>query len=258
MTTKQVTLVLGGGGARAATQVGVIKVLAEAGIPIHRIVGVSAGAMIGAVYAANPDPEHLEHTTLGIKHRRILNITLSRARKGFVTGDAFQKYMAELTDHKSFTDLSIPFVAVAVDLLTGQLIAIDQGDLPQAINASCALPPVFHPVKIDGRHLVDGGAVDPVPVNIAKRYSHDIIIAVNITQQLSEKLPGNMATTFMRYQKIRLLAQSLVASEAADVCIHPYVGDTSIFDTKDKRPLVAEGERAAREKIEIIKHLVGK
>ena len=252
LTKKNITLVLGGGGARAMTQVGVIKVLHKAGIKITRIVGVSAGAMMGALYASNPDPDYLERITLDTHQRKLLNITLFRLRKGFVTGEAFQNFITEQTGHKTFETLEVPFVAVAVDLKTGELIAIDQGELAPAVNASCALPPVFHPVNIAGRLLVDGGAVDPVPVNIAKRYPHDIVIAVNITQQLPDKMPTHAVSTFIRYHKIRLLAQSLAASEGADIVIHPYVADTHLFDSSQKELLIAEGERAAREQLEKI------
>ncbi len=226
-----------------------LKVLHEAGVPIHRIVGVSAGSMIGAMYAANPDPKRLEKIVMSAKQSEMMNITLFRIRHGFVTGKIFRGYMEEQTDGKSFEELDIPLVAVAVDLETGELVSMDQGVLSPAINASCALPPVFHPVEYNGRILVDGGAVDPVPVNIAKRYPHDVVIAVNITQQLKPKMPTNAVTTFMRYHRIRLLAQSLMCSERADIMIHPYVGDTGIFDTSDKAGLLAEGERAAREQL---------
>ena len=110
-TNKKITLVLGGGGARAVTQVGVLKVLHEAGVPIHRIVGVSAGSMIGAMYAANPDPKRLEKIVMSAKQSEMMNITLFRIRHGFVTGKIFRGYMEEQTDGKSFEELDIPLVA---------------------------------------------------------------------------------------------------------------------------------------------------
>lgn len=240
----RVALALGGGGARGIAHVGVLKVLREERIPVDLIVGTSAGSIVGALYASNPNPYRVENILLQAGITDLLDISPSLV--GPISGNALQNFILTHATARTFRQLRIPFIAVATDLLTGQTVPIDSGPLAPAVNASAAMPPVFHPVTLYGRVLVDGGVVDNVPVDIAKKYNPDIVIAVSITPNTPRLMPTSIIGA---YNRAYILSDARFAEynmEDADVKIHPYVGQTGVFQSSNKADLIRAGERAAR------------
>lgn len=171
----KVALVLSGGGAKGIAHAGVLEILEQENIPINLIIGCSAGSMIGAFYADNPNSADLKEKVLKTKKRELLDPCLSHSfqmlwgLKGFMRGHALKRYLTKNLDAQEFNELKIPLSIVTTDVNAAQAYVIDSGLLVPAIHASSALPLAFEPLQMYGRTLVDGGVISPVPVEIAKR-----------------------------------------------------------------------------------------
>lgn len=244
-STPRVALVLGGGGARGMAHVGVLKVLQQENIPIDLIVGTSAGNIVGALYAGNPNADDVERILLQAGLSDMLD--LSPSLLGAVSGNKLQQFVIHHVKATDFNQLKIPFVSVATDVQTGQTVAIHSGPLAPAVNASGALPSVFHPVKLRGRVLVDGGVTDLVPVDVALTYHPEIVIAVDIAPDLPKTMPTSRIETYNRAYTLYDEHFAIANMRGADVIIHPAVGQTGVFDSSNKRGLLRAGETATRQ-----------
>jgi len=178
---KKIGLALGTGSARALAHIGVLKVLEKEGIPIDFIAGTSAGAMIGAIYAAGISPWEMEEITLNIDKRKTITLfTPSVSNSGLLDGNRIAKFIESILGRQNIGDLKIPFAAIATDLLRGEEIIITEGSVITALRASMSIPGIFTPVKYNGRLLADGGLVNPVPVSTTIGMGANIVIAVNV------------------------------------------------------------------------------
>jgi NTE family protein len=179
-----VALALGGGAARGWAHIGVLRALDEAGIAIDMIAGTSIGALVGGCYLAGKLDE-LEDFARSLTRRRFFGLLDLRVGGNGLFGgmklDArLQQHLADIT----FADLDRPFVCVAAELRTGHEIWITEGSLITAMRASYALPGVFEPVACNGRILVDGALVNPVPVSICRAYEQPLVVGVNLHYDL--------------------------------------------------------------------------
>ena len=154
----EVALVLGGGAFHGMAHVGVIKVLEDAGIPIDLIVGTSAGSMVGAMYASRPHIDSLTHLIRSTTAKDVFDFSLFRSREGFVSGKRLQKYLSENLDITEIEDTEIPFVAVTTDIERGLSTPLKAGPIAPSVNASCAIPGIFEPVKMYGTTFEIGRA----------------------------------------------------------------------------------------------------
>lgn len=188
----KLALVLGGGGSKGLAHLGAIQELEAAGIHPDLIVGCSAGAMAGALYADGQPMEGLEKSFLPLKRADLLDITYLRPILGLADGKSLQNLMRKSLKAKTFEELKIPLIVVATDLRTGDIIEISQGDIATGVGASCAYPGVFKPVQLFGRHLIDGGASCPVPVAIAKKHGAEKVIAIDLAGKLPESSPRHL------------------------------------------------------------------
>lgn len=252
----RVALVLGGGGARGYAHVGVIKALQKAGIPIDLIVATSAGSIIGALYADSSDAESVNQVMRKTHFFDFADFTIVSSGNGLISGRRLQHFLINNMHARWFNELKIPLVVVATDLKSGKEKPLSSGPIAPAVNASCAMPGAVHPVKIYGMTLIDGGMVAQLPVNIAKQYHPDIIIAVNIDADLDNKMPTSLFGVFQRAFDISIHAITKFSGEGADVVIHPSLGTAGIFDVHLKHPLIQAGEKAADETIPRIKKLL--
>ncbi len=183
---KRVGLALGGGSARGWAHVGVIKALTEAGIPIHCIAGTSIGSLVGGFYASG-SLDNLERFAKEMKWNTVLRyLDVKIPRQGLLEGKKILKFLRETLKIKRVENLSIPYCAVATDLVTGEEIRIRKGNLVEAIRASISIPGLFDPIKKQGRWLVDGGLVNPVPVNAVRAMGADIVIAVDLNHEFAQ------------------------------------------------------------------------
>jgi len=179
-------LVLSGGAARGFAFVGVLKALEEMNFPIGGIVGCSAGAMVGGLYAAGVSPEAMEEALarMGpLDWAGVFRPTFPL--QGLTDGKAVIQALRDLVGgNPRIEDLAIPFRAVATDLHTGEAVVLDRGPLLEAIRASIAIPGLFTPLVHSGRVLVYGGLVEPIPIPTARRSFRYPILAVNVLSPL--------------------------------------------------------------------------
>src|SRR6266403_3105506 len=158
-----VGLALGGGFARGFAHLGVLQVLEQNQIPISHIAGTSVGSILGAAYASGAPLERIIATCRTLRFRDIARWRVSRL--GLASNHRLGALIERVFDSRQFEDLRIPLAVVATDLTSGEPVVFTQGDLVDAIRASCAFPGLFEPVEIGTRCLADGGLVAPVPTH---------------------------------------------------------------------------------------------
>lgn len=180
----RIALALGGGAARGWAHIGVLRALDEEGIKIGMIAGTSIGALVGGCYLAGKLDE-LEAFARSLTVRRIaafLDFTIGGG--GLLGGLRLTKRMQEHLEGLTIEDLDRPFVSVATELKTGHEVWMHSGSLITAIRASYALPGIFEPVFCNGRALVDGALVNPVPVSVCRAHEQQLVVAVNLHYDL--------------------------------------------------------------------------
>ncbi|MFD0915566.1 patatin-like phospholipase family protein [Pseudahrensia aquimaris] len=183
-TRRGIALALGGGAARGWSHIGVIRALDEAKIPIKMIAGTSIGAMVGGCYLAGKLDE-LEDFARNLTPRRIIGfLDLSLRGSGLISGVKLAERMEHHIGLVRIEDLDRPLVCVATEISTGHEIWLTQGPLIDAMRASYALPGIFEPVKLNGRTLVDGALVNPVPVPVCRAFEADAVVAVNLSSDI--------------------------------------------------------------------------
>jgi len=258
-------LALGSGSARGLAHVGVIQVLEAYNIPIDIITGTSIGSVVGSLYATGASIDQLEEAALSMKKSTTLFlIDPALPHSGLISGKKIEEMLNDLAlEDKTFDDLKIPFAAVATDVESGAEVILTQGKVMDAVRASISIPGVFTPVKYQDYYLVDGGVVDPVPVDVAEKMGADIIIAVSLakispytTVLIINKETGNLEevekssilqqkieevkATFEGPNIFEVIIQSIDIMEAkitdqslegADVVIVPFgIKDINLFD----------------------------
>ena len=257
----RIGLVLGGGGARGAAHIGVLRELERLRVPIDAIAGTSMGAIVGGLYASGMTPAQLEELVASLDWKDSFQDTTSREhmlfrRKqddeaypmrfemglrdgsvllpaGLISGQKLSWILREQTLHVSnvsdFDQLPTPFRAVASDIETGEAHVMSRGDLVLAMRASMSAPGIFSPVHADGRRLVDGGLTGNVPVDAIREMGVDIIIAVDVEFPLYEpdqldsalSITGQMLTILIRKETLRQLEKL----SDSDILIRPDLGD---------------------------------
>ncbi|WP_367714519.1 patatin family protein [Nitratireductor sp. GISD-1A_MAKvit] len=179
-----IALALGGGAARGWAHIGVLRALEEANVPIGMIAGTSIGALVGGCYLAGKLDE-LEEFARSLTKRRIFGLLdINFGGSGLFGGMKLTARMEEHLRDVTFDDLAKPFVCVAAEIRTGHEIWLSSGSLITAMRASYALPGVFEPVTCNGRVLVDGALVNPVPVSACRSYEQPLVMAVNLHYDL--------------------------------------------------------------------------
>ncbi|MGP8330314.1 MAG: patatin-like phospholipase family protein [Methanosarcinaceae archaeon] len=180
-TKKKIGLVLGSGGARALTQIGVLKVMELEKILPDIIVGSSMGAFIGGIYATGVSIDKIEKVACqtSIKFTAKM-LAPSLPTSGLVDHNRVRKFLKELGAGVNIEDMNIPFAAIATDFTTGEEVILNSGSLIEAIISSVAMPVLFKPNYYQQKFLVDGGVINPLPVNIANKMGAEIVIAVNV------------------------------------------------------------------------------
>lgn len=279
---KKVGLVLGGGGAKGAAEVGVLKVLEEADIPIDYIAGTSIGAIVGGLYAIGYDAADIDslyrnqdwlfllsdqvkresETFLSKEEREkyIVHIPLSRERKvslptGYVKGQNIFNLFSKLTvgyhQVDDFSNLPIPFRCVAVDLVDGKEVVFSSGSLPMAMRASMSIPGVFAPVEWNGMMLMDGGALNNLPVDVAREMGADVIICVDLSTGWKKKEELKSPSAVVE-QLIGMMGQTKYRKNMAeaDLYINPSLKGFSAasFQPEAIDTMIQRGELAARQK----------
>ncbi len=286
-TGECIGLVLGGGGARGAAHVGVLRVLERERIPICRVVGTSMGAIVGALYATGYNADQIESIIKTVDWKGALSDDTQREDqpmrrkldslsfggkgneigirggqlqlpRGFLQGQRLELLLRRIllpaATVESFDDLPIPFRAVATDLLDGREVVIGSGNIASAIRASMSVPGVFQPIRLDGRLLVDGGIANNVPVSVARSIGATRLIVVDVgaplftEEQLSSPISVSLQVVTVLMQ--RVTDASIASLSDDDVLIRPELGDIGSADFIRAIQSVPFGETAAMVKIE--------
>ena len=194
-------LTLGSGAARGLTHIGVIKALEEKNISIDYLTGCSAGALIGGGYAMGMKIKEIEEIALQTNWKRMTKIfspTLSLS--AFINDKYLKEFLDSVFGNVQFKDLRLPFTVVTADIETGQMVVINEGSLKEAIRASVSIPMVFSPVPVGPYKLVDGGLINPTPVDVNKDMGAEFIIAVNLTAFKNRKSFNRRRTNRMAFK----------------------------------------------------------
>lgn len=177
---KSIALVLSSGGARGFAHIGVIKVLEKHGYNITSVAGTSMGALVGGIYATG-ELKELEEWLCSLDVMEVLKLTdFSISKKGLVKGIKVIDKMKEIVPERDIESLPIPFCAVATDIINDEEKIFTEGNLYDAIRASISIPDVFQPFQIGGNYYIDGGVVNPIPVNRVRRNGDDLLFVVNV------------------------------------------------------------------------------
>lgn len=289
----KVALVLGGGGAKGAALVGVLKYVEQAGLPIDMIVGTSIGSIVGGLYSVGyrsaqmdtlfrsqqwhdlltdrneAQSRHFLSRKNGVQYLMGIPIgrqdTLRYSRRGLMMGDSIVAFLDSLIgvgDSLSFDSLPIPFRCVAVDAKTMTEVVADGGNLPMAMRASMAIPVAFKPVQVDSMVLVDGGVLNNLPVDVAKRMGADFVVAIDLTQNkhpdwnaktVPELFEGQKWVSWLFRRPDRLKYNANV--KAADIYINPKLDKCSATSFNKVDYMIGQGEKAGKAALPKLKRL---
>jgi NTE family protein len=270
-----VGLALSGGGARGLAHIGVLRALERGGIPVDFLAGTSMGGIIAAGYAAGLAPDVLEQEALSVtRKRRLLRLMDPTFAKGsLIQGQRLLAYFEQLFREQKFADLRLPLALVAVDLNTSQEIVLRDGLVALAVRATIAVPGVFMPVETNNMHLVDGGVLNNMPVDVAREMGAEVVIAVDIAQGYGTGIgswtgnrrwvPEGLSVT------LKVFGETLDALMNAaqnrkfqqfppDVLIRPDIpADVNVFAGYNRAAeMIAAGERATEAHLSEIKSLL--
>lgn len=239
----KIALVLGGGAAKGFAHIGVIKALEAQGIVPDIVVGTSAGAVVGVLYAAGYNGFELQKIALQLEEAQLSDWSLPD--RGVIKGEALQNFINKTLRGRTLEKLNRTFGVVATDLKTGEPIVFRTGDSGMAVRASASVPGVFQPVDISGKEYVDGGLVSPVPVRAARAMGADFIIAVDISSRPQQA--KTRSTLDVLLQTVSIMGQAISKQELkeATVVIRPAIHEISSTDFQTRHLAVLEGEKAA-------------
>jgi NTE family protein len=263
-----IALALGGGAALGWAHIGVLRALEEGGIEVGAVAGTSIGALAAVCLAADRLGT-LEEIARSANLRTMLRYLDPHMRRGAVLGGrAIARELQLHLGHLAFEDLAIPAAAVAADLATGEAVILDKGPVADAVRASMALPGIFHPVIHEARVLIDGGAVMPVPVSVARDLGGDMpVVAVNLQGDYANRANATGLRNGRRFTTIgvvrsaagllfaRLARQSLELTPP-DLEIAPRVGHIEVHHFMRAHELIEIGRSATEDALPAIRALL--
>ena len=251
----KIALVLGAGSSKGFAHIGVLKILESNKIPIHMIVGTSAGSVVGSLYAYGMDAFSLQKLSFSVQKDDIVDVIYIPSN-GFIKGEKLEEFINKIVNHTPMEKLKVPFYAVATDLEAGQEMVFGKGNTGTAVRASCSIPGIFRPVRISDRLYVDGGVVSPVAVEAAKRLGADVVIAVDISSTVDHIQPEGTIDTIL--QSINIMYSKLGSIQVckADVIIKPKVSYIGSGDFSRRHEAILEGEKAAIEALPQITKII--
>jgi NTE family protein len=182
----RIGLALGSGSARGWAHIGIIQALGQMGIRPQVVSGCSIGALVGSAYAMGR-LEELEERARGLGWKEIVGLFDISFNGGVIQGERLMDFFRKSVGDATIESLPIPFATVATDLMTGREVWFQTGPLYDAIRASLSLPGLFSPASVNGRFVIDGGLVNPVPVSLCRALGADLVIAVNLNSDVVGK-----------------------------------------------------------------------
>ena len=249
-------LALGGGFARGFAHLGVLQVLEQNHIPITHIAGTSVGSILGAAYASGAPLAHVIETCRALRFRDIARWRVSRL--GLASNQRLENLIKRVFESRQFEELRIPLAVVATDLTSGDPVVFTQGNLVDAIRASCAFPGLFEPVEIGTRCLADGGLVAPVPTRAARELGAATVIGVSVgMQNVYRGTPTNIFQVVSRAVNAAQKHQLEIWERHADLVLRPDVQSLAWDDFDRAEEAIAAGAAAARRALPRIEALLG-
>ena len=209
-------LALGSGSARGWAHVGVIRALTDHGIVPDVVAGCSMGAMVGAAFAAGRI-EQLEAWALSLDGRGVFGLLDIGLRGGLIKGNRLLDFFDGHIGGCQFSQLVVPFAAVAADLASGHEIWLREGKVSDAVHASCAVPGLFQPVLRGGRYLIDGSVVNPIPVSLCREMGADVVIAVDLGSDRGRLFPREQKVILNTPSYRRRLMGALLRRRSVDI-----------------------------------------
>lgn len=241
MATKQYNLglALSGGGAKGFAHCGALKALEEFGLKPDIIAGTSAGAIVGALYAAGNTPVEIIKMFMGREFGSFVKMRIPI--NGFFDHSPFIRFLSENLRVNDFGDLKIPLYVIASDLDNGRSVVFSEGILSKSLQASCSIPILFPPVEIDGVHYVDGGIFRNFPV-VPIRSICDEVIGINVSPLVSDEYKQNILQIAQRSYHFMFKANSMEDRKLCDYLVeiqeaHHY----SAFDLENIRKIFQAG-----------------
>jgi len=255
----KVGLVLGGGGAKGAAEIGVLKYIEEAGVHIDYIVGTSIGSIIGGLYSVGYRSQQLDSLFVNTDWESIFSESIAGTQQ---ISNVFSDLL-NLPDSVDFDSLPIPYRCVATDIINTEEVILQRGNLARAMRASMSIPGAFKPVKWEGKLLVDGGMLNNLPVDIAKKMGADIIIAIDLAQRKHENRDFSLKEEY----GIGGVLDWLISRpdwkkhnenrQMADIYINPNLKDydAASFSRDDIRQMILIGEEAGKKALKELRKL---
>lgn len=248
----KIGLALGGGAARGAVHIGVLKALEEQAIPLHAISGTSIGAVIAALYAFGKSSDEIHAIARDLSMGSVSGFTLQR--KGFSTTERLQSLLIEQLGDVDIEDANIPLAIIATNILSGEKAVFTQGNLAKAVAASSAVPGLFVPVEIQGKEYVDGVLVENVPVSALKKLGANVAIAVNLSGGVGYPATTSVMDVINNAFDIAINTKTETQLRDANVVIALDLRYYSRMDNREKTDeLVYLGYQATEQRMERIR-----
>lgn len=250
----KVGLAISGGVAYGVSQIGVLKVLEEAGIKIDCVAGTSAGAIIAAAYASGMSISRIEEIGINTSWGELFSFRPSR--KGLVSSGPIEQYIRGYLKVATFEELKKPLAVVATDLCSGEEVIFTKGPLDKAVRASCSIPGIYTPVELEGRQLCDGGMAENVPVKALKSLGADVVIAINLFGHHQVFPPASNVFQILMRVWYFFVREESAWREKADIIIEPDLRLFDLFDFSQGEAIIAAGEKEAKKHVHKIKQVI--
>jgi NTE family protein len=275
----EITLALGGGGARGAAHIGVLRVLEHEGFRVRAVAGTSIGAIVGALYASGQSADQLENLFCTVDQSKLFGWPLSDG-PGLLGVRPIADFLRVSLNDARFSNLKIPCAAVAVDLNSNREIILQEGNVADALLGSMAIPGIFPPKEFNQYRLIDGGVLDPIPVRAARALAPDLpVVAVSLMDPLETpstpiNLPPGMPRPLLEQltrlnitQAFRIFADAVdigqrqmaelrLKIDAPEVLVRPAVNEINLLDRVNVSEVALRGERAMRAALPELRQVV--
>lgn len=252
----KIAVVLGAGASKGFAHIGVLKVLESHKIPVHIVVGTSVGSFVGGLYAYGYSPYELQTIALGIQKNDIADYIIPD--NGFIKGEKLENFVNVRVKYTPMEKFKIPFYAVATNIQNGEEMIFGRGNPGKAVRASCSLPGIFNPVRIGDKYYVDGGVVNPLAADVARRFGADVVIAVDISSSVETAPPKATVDTILQAVDIMYNKIASLHLKHSDIVIKPKVGHIGSSDFTKRHEAIMEGEKAATEAMPAINQIMEK
>ena len=278
----EITLALGGGGAKGNSHIGVLRRLEKEGFKISAIAGTSFGGIVAVMYAAGNTPDEIEDNFAQVDQAHLYGRSLLDENPSLLGLAGVRKWLDQALQNRTFADLELPCAVTAVDLNCGCEVVLDHGPVKDALLATIAVPGIFPTYTWKDWELVDGGVLNPVPVSVARSFAPSLpVVAVSLLAPMGEParsmgmpVPSGIPRpildrlahirfaqafdVFMRSVDVgnRAVSEYRLAVDKPDVIIRPAVYDIGLLDQVDVREVARRGDQAVEEVLPELRKMV--